>query len=301
MKILQIKIKKKIILKNRVINIYNFIFLYTLLGDTYMSNVILVIKGLIIGFAKVMPGVSGAILAISMGVYDKGINAITRFFDNIKENTKFLFFIGIGIIIAIILGSNIVYFLLNNYYVITMLFFMGLIFGSTPKIISKVDKTIKGYIISLVTFIIITLLTTININNNNISNSIFIYLISGLIDAFGMVVPGISSTALLMVIGTYNNIIYSLSNVGNIINNLNILIPYGIGIFIGIIITSIVINYLFNKYNKLTFSFILGVILSTLVTLLLKIFSLKNVSSSGHDLKDLFTSSNCPVLGFTLL
>ena len=88
-----------------------------------------------------------------------------------------------------------------------------------------------------------------------------------------MVVPGISSTALLMVIGTYNNIIYSLSNVGNIINNLNILIPYGIGIFIGIIITSIVINYLFNKYNKLTFSFILGVILSTLVTLLLKIFS----------------------------
>lgn len=273
MKILQIKIKKKIMLKNRVINIYNFIFLYTLLGDTYMSNVILVIKGLIIGFAKVMPGVSGAILAISMGVYDKGINAITRFFDNIKENTKFLFFIGIGIIIAIILGSNIVYFLLNNYYVITMLFFMGLIFGSTPKIISKVDKTIKGYIISLVTFIIITLLTTININNNNISNSIFIYLISGLIDAFGMVVPGISSTALLMVIGTYNNIIYSLSNVGNIINNLNILIPYGIGIFIGIIITSIVINYLFNKYNKLTFSFILGVILSTLVTLLLEIFS----------------------------
>lgn len=273
MKILQIMIKKKIMLKNRVINIYNFIFLYTLLGDTYMSNVILVIKGLIIGFAKVMPGVSGAILAISMGVYDKGINAITRFFDNIKENTKFLFFIGIGIIIAIILGSNIVYFLLNNYYVITMLFFMGLIFGSTPKIISKVDKTIKGYIISLVTFIIITLLTTININNNNISNSIFIYLISGLIDAFGMVVPGISSTALLMVIGTYNNIIYSLSNVGNIINNLNILIPYGIGIFIGIIITSIVINYLFNKYNKLTFSFILGVILSTLVTLLLKIFS----------------------------
>ncbi len=260
-------------LKNRVINIYNFIFLYTLLGDIYMSNIVLIIKGLIIGLAKVMPGVSGAILAISMGVYDKGINAITRFFDNIKENIKFLFFIGIGIIIAIILGSNIVYFLLNNYYVITMLFFMGLIFGSTPKIISKVDKSIKGIMISFITFIIITLLTNLNINNNSVSNSIIIYLISGLIDAFGMVVPGISSTALLMVIGTYNNIIYSLSSIENIIINLNILIPYGIGIFIGIIVTSIVINYLFKKYNKLTFSFILGVILSTLLTLLLKIFS----------------------------
>ena len=238
-----------------------------------MSNIVRIIKGLIIGFAKVMPGVSGAILAISMGVYDKGINAITRFFDNIKENIKFLFFIGIGIIIAIMLGSNIVYFLLNNYYVITMLFFMGLIFGSTPKIISKVDKTIKGYIISLVTFIIVTLLTTINISNNNINNSIILYLFSGLVDAFGMVVPGVSSTALLMVIGTYNNIIYSLSDIEHIIINLNILIPYGIGIFMGIIITSITINYLFKKYNKKSFSFILGVILSTLLTLLLKIFS----------------------------
>lgn len=238
-----------------------------------MSNIVLIIKGLIIGFAKVMPGVSGAILAISMGVYDKGIKAITCFFDNIKENIKFLFFIGIGIAIAIILGSNIVYFLLNNYYVITMLFFIGLIFGSTPKIIKKIDKTKKGYIISIVTFIIITLLTTMNISNNNINDSIILYLFSGLVDAFGMVVPGISSTALLMVIGTYNNIIYSLSNIENIIINLNILIPYGIGIFIGIIITSIIINYLFKKYSKKTFSFILGVILSTLLTLLLKIFS----------------------------
>ena len=245
-----------------------------------MSNIVLIIKGLIIGFAKVMPGVSGAILAISMGVYDKGINAITCFFDNVKENIKFLFFVGIGIIIAIILGSNIVYFLLNNYYVITMLFFMGLIFGSTPKIIKKTDKTIKGYIISSVTFVTITLLTTINISNSNINNSIILYLFSGVVDAFGMVVPGISSTALLMVVGTYNNIIYSLSNIGNIINDLNILIPYGLGVFIGIIITSIIINYLFKKYNKLTFSFILGVILSTLFTLLLKmIFSYINIKN----------------------
>ena len=262
-----LQIKMRVMLKNRVI-IYNFIFLYNLLGDIYMSNVILIIKGIIIGFAKVMPGVSGSILAISMGVYDKGINAITRFFDNIKENIRFLFFIGIGIFTAIILGSNIVYYLLNNYYVITMLFFMGLIFGSTPKIIEKIDKTKKGYTVSIVTFIIITLLTTTSVSNDNINRSLIIYLFSGLIDAFGMVVPGISSTALLMTIGTYNSIIYSLA-----IIDLTILIPYGIGIFIGIIITSIIINYLFKKYNNLTFSFILGVVLSTLVILIYKIIT----------------------------
>ena len=145
---------------------------------------------------------------------------------------------------------------------------MGLIFGSTPKIIEKIDKTKKGYTVSIVTFIIITLLTTTSVSNDNINRSLIIYLFSGLIDAFGMVVPGISSTALLMTIGTYNSIIYSLA-----IIDLTILIPYGIGIFIGIIITSIIINYLFKKYNNLTFSFILGVVLSTLVILIYKIIT----------------------------
>ena len=105
-----------------------------------MNNIILIIKGLIIGFAKIIPGVSGAILAISMGVYDKGINAITCFFKDIKENSRFLFFIGIGIFISMIIGSNIVYYLLDNYYLITMLFFLGLIFGSTPKIFNKRNR-----------------------------------------------------------------------------------------------------------------------------------------------------------------
>jgi len=245
-----------------------------------MNYIMLVIKGLIIGFAKIMPGVSGAILAISMGVYDKGIYAITCFFKDVLENTKFLLFIGIGIFISIILGSNLVYYLLENYYVMTMLFFTGLIFGSTPKIIKKRNKNKIGTIITIITFILMSLITLSSINNEftNKNNflSIIIYFLSGIIDALGMVIPGISSTALLMIIGTYDDIMLSLAGLGNIntiISNIIVLLPYAIGIFLGIISVSLIINYLFKNHNQNTFSFIIGVILSTLFILIIKIFS----------------------------
>ena len=236
-----------------------------------MSNIILIIKGLIIGFAKVMPGVSGAILALSMGVYDKGIMAITNFFKDPKKNFNFLFYLGLGILISIILGSRVVYFLITNYYTMTMFLFIGLIFGSSSKLFNKRDRTNKGLLITIITFIGLTYLSLINIHNNiNATNSFFIYVISGLLDAFGMIVPGISSTSLLMIIGTYDNILYTISNIVNY-SNMSIMFPYLFGIFIGIVITSILVNYMFKKHYNITFSFIIGVILSNLLLLTINI------------------------------
>lgn len=240
-----------------------------------MSNIILIIKGLIIGFAKVMPGVSGAILALSMGVYDKGIMAITNFFKDPKKNFNFLFYLGLGILISIILGSRVVYFLITNYYTMTMFLFIGLIFGSSSKLFNKRDRTNKGLLITIITFIGLTYLSLINIHNNiNATNSFFIYVISGLLDAFGMIVPGISSTSLLMIIGTYDNILYTISNIvnyNNFISNMSIMFPYLFGIFVGIVITSILVSYMFKKHYNITFSFIIGVILSNLLLLTINI------------------------------
>ena len=109
-----------------------------------MKTIILTIKGFIIGIAKIIPGVSGAVLAISMGLYDKAINAITEFFSNSKKNIAFLLPIAIGVIIAMIIGSSIVISSLTNHYLATMLFFIGLIGGSIPVIYRKTDKTKKG-------------------------------------------------------------------------------------------------------------------------------------------------------------
>ena len=79
------------------------------------------IKGFIIGIGKIIPGVSGAMLATIMGVYDKSIFYICNFKNNIKAAIKYLFPIGIGVIVSIILFSKIISLCLDKYYVITML------------------------------------------------------------------------------------------------------------------------------------------------------------------------------------
>ena len=238
-----------------------------------MNIIILILKGFIIGIAKIIPGVSGAVLAISMGLYDKALNAITEFTTNIKENIKFLTPIAVGVITAMIIGANIVNYLLNNYYIITMLFFIGLITGSIKTIYNKTNKTLKGIIISITSFFIMFLTSISNINNtyiktNTIIDSI-IYFISGIMVAIGTVIPGLSSTALLMILGTYNTILNSISH---IFNNLNILTFYSLGMILGIILISIFINYMFKKKNSETYSCIFGIIISSILLLLIKTF-----------------------------
>lgn len=240
-----------------------------------MKPFILMLKGFIIGLAKIIPGVSGAVLAISMGIYDKALNAITEFTTNIKENLLFLTPITIGVITSMIIGANIVTYFLTNYYLITMLFFIGLITGSIKTIYNKTNKKPKGIIISIISFTIMFLISISNINNNYIkTNTIIdyiIYFISGIIDAIGTVIPGLSSTALLMILGTYNIILNSISN---IFNNLHIILFYSLGMILGIITTSIFINYMFKKYNNYTYSCIFGIILSSLLLIIIKSFSI---------------------------
>ena len=93
------------------------------------------LKGFIIGIGKIVPGVSGAMLAITLGVYDKAIQAFTGFTSDIKKNFKYLLLLGIGIISSIIVFSKIINYFYTNHYIPTMLFFMGLIIGGIPGLI----------------------------------------------------------------------------------------------------------------------------------------------------------------------
>ena len=98
------------------------------------ENIRLIVKGLIIGLGKIIPGVSGGMLAISLGVYEKGLDALSHFFRNVKENTKFLCLLGLGILISVVLMSKLIKFSLDNYYLPTMLLFIGLIAGGLHKL-----------------------------------------------------------------------------------------------------------------------------------------------------------------------
>lgn len=244
----------------------------------------LIFKGFIIGVAKIIPGVSGAMLAISMGIYEKALDCISNFTKNIKQNIKFLLPIAIGLLLAIILASKVVDYFLTSFYLPTMLLFIGLIFGGIPNIYKKVQKdniSIKHIIVFILSFASVFLISLIGeqsffTNYSSPITCIILFFIIGLIDAVTMVVPGISGTAIMMLLGCYHLLIKtlaSLTSLSSIMQNLIIIIPFGLGVLTGVLLLAKIMNYLFQRKQTLAYSGILGFALSSVITLLFSTFS----------------------------
>jgi putative membrane protein len=235
----------------------------------------LFLKGIIIGVGKIIPGVSGSMLAISMGIYQKMIDSVNNFFKDFKNNFTFLFKIAIGVLISIVFFSSIILKCLNNYYIITIFFFIGLIVGSFKDINKEITyKDNKVIIITLLTTLLFGL---INVNSEfNIENNIiefFYFIFVGFIDALTMVIPGISGTATLMMIGAYNKMMETFSNLLDFTlfnRNFMIMLPFCLGMIVGIIFTVKLINYLFNNYKDRTYSAIIGFSISTIILMAIK-------------------------------
>ena len=242
----------------------------------------LFIKGLIVGIGKIIPGVSGAVLAINFKVYERLLTSITTFFNNPKENIKFLLIFGSGVLLSIVLGSNIILYLLNNYHFITMMFFIGLIIGGTYSFAK--DIKFNNQIITIIILIIILMLW-ISLNNfNNIYvmkntfNDNIIFFIGGIIEAFASIVPGISATSLFMVIGIYNHILTMISlffNFNYVINNINLYISYGVGMLLSFIFTIYLLNYALKKYRNLSYSIIFALSIASILFLIIITFRIE--------------------------
>lgn len=242
---------------------------------------VLAIKGFIIGVANIIPGVSGGTLAITLGIYERLINAISHFMKNIKENIKFLFPIGIGAVFSLAILSNAISYALTNFKFPTILFFIGLIVGGIPLLYKKIDKEVNGknILLMLITFSIVVLLTFMNSGNKVISFAnmdIYKYItlfIVGMIAAATMVIPGISGSFVLMLLGYYEPIINTIkdfTHLNNIVSNLAILIPFGIGVLVGIILIAKLIEYLFAKHEVPTYFMIIGFILASIISIIVE-------------------------------
>lgn len=247
----------------------------------------LIIKGFLIGVAKIIPGVSGAMLAISFGIYYRTIEIISDLKSINEEKIKFLTKIGIGIILAITLSSKIIVKCLKQHYLATMLLFIGMIVGTIPNMMKKTRinrNNIKDIIIaSIIILILITIIKKIQpkaqvvIEYNTIN---YIKLIGiGMIDASSSIIPGISGTALLMMLGYYDIIIKAFSTTWNIYQlryNIFILSSFIIGFIIGIIVLSKIISIVINKNKNVANITILIFIIITIFQLLKKTFMTNN-------------------------
>ena len=229
----------------------------------------LIIKGFIVGIGKIIPGVSGSMLAISMGIYEKALQCISHFFRNIKENILFLGNLGLGLLLAVILFSHVIYWSLEKWYFYVMLLFIGLILGTMPAIFKNVQgKRIKIpqivlFLLSSSLVFILTLLEQDNISTSQNSNIHFI--IIGLIDAITMIVPGISGTAILMILGYYDLFINLFVEI-----SMQSIIFFGIGLMVGVLLTSYIMGYFLSRYKIGTYYVILGLSISSIIILFLQ-------------------------------
>lgn len=253
------------------------------------------IKGFILGIANVIPGVSGGTMAVSMGLYELILSSIGNFFKDIKGNFIKLLPIILGILVAIVSTSKLVTYALTNYKAQTLCLFIGLIFGGVSLIMRKIkgkgSKT--NYLIFFVIFFFVislnflkTGLIEISFANMGIIDYILL-LVMGFIASSAMVIPGISGSFILMVLGYYDKIIYTVSTItdfSKLGSNLLILVPFGIGVVMGIIFMAKLITNLIKKHETKTYFAIMGFVLSSVVVLLLQLtdfkFTFINVATS---------------------
>ena len=242
------------------------------------DKVLLILKGFVLGIANIIPGVSGGTLAITLGIYERLIEAISHFFGNFKNNLKFVMFLGIGILISLALFSNVIGFCLDNYQFATILFFIGIILGGMPILFKKVKGTVNGKngVIFIITFSIVMVMTfmsagdkTISLDTLSVGKGISLFF-SGMIASASMLLPGISGSFVLMLIGYYHpivNAIREFTKFQNLFHNVIVLSIAGLGILLGIVLAAKLIEYLLDKYEIPTYYGIIGFVIASIISI----------------------------------
>ena len=226
------------------------------------------LKGIVVGIGGIAPGLSGSVLLVILGLYQKAINAIGTLFKDFKNNVKFLFPLVLGFGVGVIIFSKIVDFLLVNYEMYTRFAFLGLVIGTIPLFYKEVKK--EGFKKKYYIYILVAAILGLSVfffNKNlfpEVTNpNLFQSVILGVAVAGSSIVPGVDSAVILSSLGLYELYVSSLADF-----NLSILIPAGFGLVIGALVISFIINKLIKRFYTATFSIIFGLFLSIIPNVL---------------------------------
>lgn len=267
-----------------------------------MKFLVDVIKGMLVGVANVIPGVSGGTMMVSMGIYEKIIGVVNNLFKDIKKSILTILPIAIGMVLGVAAFSFIIPYCLEEFPFPTCFCFIGLILGGVPAIIHPAKESLKkeGKKLSFAHVIIFAALFALAVGmaamNETETNSanfeldlIFMLIIFavGLVSAATMVIPGVSGSLVLMILGFYGGIMSSISgcissvlafDFGAVLYYVGILAPFGIGIIVGIFAVAKLIEWLFAKYPSHTYSGILGLVVASPVAIIIKMGN-KNINA----------------------
>ena len=270
-----------------------------------INALILTLKGMVLGVTIVVPGISGGTIAVLLGIYETLTESIGNFltapFKKKIEYTKFLFFLGIGATISILIFANLVKYAIANHPKITVGVLTLIIIPTIPLITKGEDRTKNKNRMFFILGILITgafiIIDYKSGARDGIATGVIFttgyylkLIMCGAIAAGAMIIPGISGSLLLLMLGEYYNVLDYVSSFKNLINNLrNVsqsglslanlfadvsilpLIFFSIGIVFGLIIIARMINYLLKRWRGETLFFITGLVVVSIIQIWLAI------------------------------
>ncbi len=249
------------------------------------------LKGIVVGIGGVAPGLSGSVMLVIFGLYQKTINAIGTLFKDFKRNVLFLIPLLCGFGVGILLFSKFVDFCLNTFEMQTRFAFLGLVLGTVPLFFREVKK--EGF--SKKYYVIIAFFTAFGIVLFTLNKSLFHQITNptivqsvllGVAVAGSSIVPGVDSAVILSSFGLYELYVSSVADL-----NFHVLIPAGFGLVIGALVISFIMNTLVKRFYTATFSVIFGLFISIIPSVL------NSSCTLGFNLKSAVSLIIC-VIGF---
>lgn len=245
-----------------------------------MKFIFSILKGCVMGIANIIPGVSGGTMAVSMGVYDDIISSITHLFKQFKKSVMTLLPYFVGMAISLVGLSYAIEYFLGHYNLQTNFLFIGLILGGLPAILTRFKGKKIGvgcgvaFVIAFAAIIVLQLLgegggdVVLRFSGLEVVKLFFI----GIIASATMVVPGVSGSMILMILGYYYPILAEVTkffdalkafDMAQMIDGAMLLVPFGLGVVIGIFAIAKIIEFLLKRYEAVTFSAILGLVIAS--------------------------------------
>lgn len=259
-----------------------------------MKKIAIFLKGIIVGVANIIPGVSGGTMAVVTNVYSLMVDVLSFKIEKLKKRWLEALILVLGMVFGILAFSHLLEFLLENYEKQCNWFFSGVVIGTVPFLLKK-SKVKRPKVTSIASFLVmLAIMVVIFIFSDIVETDVaatltpditqtlipetqapkapvmdvgnFLYMmLAGFLGAFSMIVPGISGSFMMVVMGTYQTILSALTSLN--LSSLLILAPFGIGSIIGLIVGARVIAWLLKRFPEQTYFGILGLIIGSVPTL----------------------------------
>lgn len=264
----------------------------------------IVIKGFIVGSSMSVPGVSGGTMALILGIYDRLIYSIAHVLDDTKKNLLFLFWFLLGSGIGIGSLAFVIKWLLETFPLIISFFFIGAVLGGLPYLFSKANvyslslKTVLFVLIGMFSVIFIRFLpvNALNFNMNQWITSVLLLILIGIVLALALILPGISTSHILLVVGLYSPLLTAITQM-----DLIFLVLISVSTLGGVFIITRPMEWLMIQFPNETYLLIIGFVIGSTMDIIgdIMIPAIPSVVTFEWIIMIGFSSLLCLFLGYT--